>query len=119
MADYLFEWTAHIVENKRPDGFPREVFVREQYANLPDERVKEFYNERVKMMVSNPGLVVFPNDAETIDSSLTFDQRVYVPWHMITHFHGRVKVLTPSPEASPLDNIVPVDAEPERKQTVH
>lgn len=113
MADYLFEFVAHIDERKRPEGFPREVFIREQYQGLEtDEQVKDFYNQRVKTMLVNPGLIVFLNEAEVIQTSLTFDQRVFIPWHMITHFHGRAKLMTTPSIATPLESIVPVAPEP-------
>ena len=99
MPDYLFEFTAHIVEDKRPEGFPRQVFIREQYVDLPDsESVKTLYNSRVKSLVTNPGIVVFIDDKAIIDTELSFDQRVFIPWHMISYLHGRAKQLTP-PEA--------------------
>jgi hypothetical protein len=115
MPDYFFEWTGHIDERKRPENFPREVYVREQYSQLPsDEVVKELFNQRFKTMVGNPGIVVFLDTEETIESKLTFDKRVFIPWAMITHFHGRIKLITPQPVPSnPLDELEPSDPEPE------
>jgi hypothetical protein len=112
--DYLFEFTAHIVENKRPEGFPRTVYIREQYAAIPsDDQVKELYNQRVKGFITNPGIIVFLNDEEVIDTTVvSFDQRVFIPWHMISYFHGRVKVITPQPSPMMQDNMALPDPPP-------
>lgn len=119
MADFMMEWEAHIDERKRPENFPSSVFVREQYQNVEsDEQLKQIYNARVKTMITNPGLIILPDD-ETIDlSKLTFDQRMYIPWHMITHFHGRVKIVTPAQQPeTPLDSLTPQDPAPTEKET--
>lgn len=121
MPDYLFEFTAHIDESRRPENFPHQVYVREQYNGLQsDEDVKDLYNKRVKSMILNPGLIVFMNDGEVIETTLTFDQRVFIPWHMITFFHGRVKLITPPPAPeSLLDKMLLPDMPPaDKKETV-
>jgi hypothetical protein len=109
MTDYLFEFEAHIDERKRPEGFPKSVFVKEQYQGLDDEKMVDLYNGRVKTMVMNPGLVVFPENKIIDSSKITFDQRIFVPWHMITHFHGRVVPLTPMIEGAPIDSLIPAN----------
>jgi hypothetical protein len=98
MPDYMFEFTAHIDERKRPEGFPKEVRIVEQYNGLEsDEQVKDLYNARVKVMIGNPGIVTFIDPNKIIDTtSLSFDQRIFIPWHMITYFHGRVKIIQQS-----------------------
>jgi hypothetical protein len=120
MPDYAIEFEAHIVESKRPENFPRSVFIREQYQNVEsDQQLKEIYNARVKTIVTNPGIVVFP-DNEIIDgTALNFDQRIYIPWHMVSYFQGNVKLITPAPVAkTPLDNLVPADPTPEKEKTL-
>src|SRR6266850_7281519 len=98
MSDYAIEFEAHIDERRRPENFPKSVFIREQYQNVEsDAQLKEIYNARVKTIVTNPGIVVFPENEIIDGSALNFDQRVYIPWHMITHFHGSVKIMTPAP----------------------
>lgn len=113
MPDYFFEFIGHIDERKRPEGFPREISVKESYSQLPtDEVVKELYNQRFKTMVSNPGIVVFLDSEQTVESKLTFDKRVFIPWHMITYFHGRVKIITPQPvPENPLESLLPSEPE--------
>jgi hypothetical protein len=62
-----------------------------------DVELKNFYNEYFMALVKNPGLTIYPNN-EPIDASRTrFDQRVFVPWHMVTHFHGKATLVTPDP----------------------
>jgi hypothetical protein len=120
MPDYYVEFEAHIDERKRPEGFPKSVFVKEQYHSIEnDEQLKQIFNDRVKTIVTNPGIVVYP-DNEIIDgTALKFDQRIYVPWHMITHFHGKVKLLTPAsvPE-TPLESLDPSNPVKEEKKAL-
>jgi hypothetical protein len=103
MPDYAIEFEGHIDERKRPEGFPRSVFVREQYQGIEtDQQLKELYNSRFLTIVKQPGFVVYLEDQIIDGTSLSFDQRVYIPWHMITHFHGNAKLMTPQ-----LENIMP------------
>jgi hypothetical protein len=121
MPDYLFEFTAHIVEDKRPEGFPKKVYIREQYAGIPsDEQVKDLYNSRVKAFITNPGIIVFLNEDETIDTTaISFEQRVFIPWHMISYFHGRVKVVTPPPEPTAMLDNMALPEMPPAKGTIN
>jgi len=107
MPDYLFEYTAFIDERKRPENFPSVVYIREQYRGIDTaENLRELYNQRFKTFVANPGIVVYPDETIIDTTDVSFDQRVYVPWHMITHFQGRVKPLVgPKVDASPFDLI--------------
>jgi hypothetical protein len=104
--DYLFEFTAHIDERKRPEGFPRKVFVREQYDQVPAEALRELYNNRAKALVTSVGLSVFLNDPVLTDP-LGINQRVFIPWHMITHFQGELKPIMPKPEPILLEQLTP------------
>lgn len=122
MSDYLLEFEAHIVEDKRPEGFPHSVFVRQQYTHIDtDEQLKEIYNRLFLQMISNPGITIYPEN-QTIDASrIRFDQRVFVPWHMISYFHGDAKLVTPPPPPkSPLEVLNPSGVpEPEKAQVVN
>ncbi len=99
MSDYMLEFQAHIDESRRLEGFPKIVYIRELFQNVEsDEHLKNVYNNRFKTLVGNPGIVVYMED-EIIDaSSLRFDQRIYIPWHMIAYFHGKATLITPAPE---------------------
>lgn len=117
MPNYLFEFTAHIDERKRPEGFPRQLVIRESYENIPsDEVLRELYNERLKVMAISP-VLVFTDDIEHLIPESKFDKRIEVPWHMITYFHGSVKLVIPPPEPSALDVMIPVEEE-KKKQTI-
>jgi hypothetical protein len=109
---YLFEFIGHIDERKRPENFPKEIFVRETYRNLADEQVKALFNDRVMTLANAPGLVIILNEDVPLDGTRpNFDQRAFVPWHMITHFHGRLHVVTEQPiQALPLKALVPNDS---------
>lgn len=117
MADYLLEFEAHIVEDKRPEGFPRSVFVRQQYTNIEgDEQLRDLYNGLFTQMVKNPGITIYP-DNQIIDASrIRFDQRVFVPWHMISYFQGDAKLITIAPPKVPLESLAPAGPTTEEKQ---
>ncbi len=117
MPDFHIEFQAYIDERKRPENFPKIVYVREQYLNVEsDEQLKDIFNKRARFMMQNPGLVILP-DNETIDmSTMAFHQRTYIPWHMITHFRGEIRIITPAPvEVTPLDSLIPQDPEATEK----
>jgi len=98
MADYLIEFQAHIKERDRPENFPKSIFVRRHYTNVvSDEMLKSIYNVLFEGLVKDPGLSVFP-EGEPIDGSqIRFDQKFFVPWNMISYFHGRAVLITPDP----------------------
>jgi hypothetical protein len=119
MPDYYVEFEAHIDERKRPEGFPKSIFIKEQYSNIESEQqLKDIFNDRVRVIVTNPGIVFYP-DNEIIDGkALSFDQRTYVPWHMITYFHGKVKLMTPASVEIPLESLEPSNPTKEEKKAV-
>lgn len=93
MPDYLIQFEAHIDETRRRPGFPSIVYIREHFVDIPDtETLKIAFNSHFDALVRNPGITVLLNPH--VDSKIRFDQRVYIPWHMITDFKGSVKLLT-------------------------
>ena len=94
MTAYFFEFTAHIDETRRPKdvNFPTEVHIHETYDGIESkEQLVALFNERVTALTQRQaGIAVFPDASRMRDAEITFDQRIYIPWHMITHFRGRV-----------------------------
>ena len=109
MPNYFVRFTAHIDERKRPEGFPHEVYVDQTYENVEGaQQIREIANQRFLQLVSSPGLVVLVSPTETLDQNLvTFDKRVFVPWHMLTHFHMNVNQLVVPPDPISADPISP------------
>ena len=94
MTAYFFEFTAHIDETRRPKdvNFPKEVHIHETYDGIESkEQLVALFNERVTALTQRQaGIAVFPDASRMRDAEITFDQRIYIPWHMVTHFRGRV-----------------------------
>lgn len=123
MPNYFVVFTAHIDERKRPEGFPKEVYVKEQYNDCQSaDHIKVIVNDRFIKLVTSAGLVVLKNPDEPLEENIfTFDKRVFVPWHMITHLYVDVEQLVMPPIPTPQDSLIPVDdPKPEMpKETVH
>lgn len=121
MSDYVVTYTFHIDERKRPENFPREVFVIDHYTNVQTEvEMAMKFNERFEKLARAPGVVVFLE--QNIDASkLNFKDRKFVPWHMITYTEGEVALIIPKENAIPLDAMVP-EPEPsvdKKKETIN
>lgn len=116
------EFTGYVDETKRPENFPRRVYIRETYSDVPDiGSIQELVNQRFIKLASASGLVILKNPDEPVDNSIVFyDKRWYVPWHMITHMGLRVELL-PNTEINLPDSIVPHDPaeEPKKKELVN
>lgn len=114
MPNYFVRFTAHIDERKRPEGFPREVYVDQTYENVEGaQQIRNIANQRFLELAMANGIVTLKKQGETLDQELvTFDKRVYVPWHMITYMHMQVNQLVePSPKAP--DQLAPEAVPPE------
>ena len=114
MPNYFVRFTAHIDERKRPEGFPHEVYVDQTYENVEGaQQIRNIANQRFLELAMANGIVTLKKQGETLDQELvTFDKRVYVPWHMITYMHMQVNQLVePSPKAP--DQLAPEAVPPE------
>jgi hypothetical protein len=122
MSKFFTRYAAKVVENKRPDGFPREIYVDETYEDIQSqEQLQDIVNKRFRAMVMSAGLVVMKDHDGTIDASIiTFDKRMFVPWHMLCNFHIDMikQIVEPSPV--PQDALVPEPLPaPTTPETVH
>lgn len=111
MSEYLVRFIAHIDERKRPENFPKVISIDESFAVETLDQLSQGVNNRFKNLVSAPGIVALKNPDEILEQNvMTFDKRVYIPWHMITHFEASVNLITPPVMKDPLDISGPVDA---------
>jgi hypothetical protein len=115
MPNYFVRFIAHIDERKRPEGFPREIYVDETYENVEGaQQVRQMANQRFLQLAMSNGLVSLKKQ-ETMEQELvTFDKRVYVPWHMITHMHMKVTQLVEVSDVKAPDPIAPEDTPPDK-----
>ena len=119
---YFVDFTAFIDERKRPEGFPKAIHIKDAYNNIESlEHLQYKVNERFVKLISGTGLVVLKDEDEVIDEGkITFDKRIYVPWHMITHMTLDVFHI-PASLSTVQDSIVPVSSLPPepKKDRVH
>ena len=119
-GSYLFEFVGHVDETRRPENFPHKIYVREQYSDLPEDKVKELYNQRAMSLILASGITVYLNEHITLPTATSSDERAFVPWHMITHLTGSVKTITEPPaQIDELNNMMPAPetAKPKKKKT--
>jgi hypothetical protein len=110
MPNYFVRFTAHIDERKRPEGFPHEVYVDQTYENVEGgaQQIRQIANQRFLELAMANGLVVLKKQGETLEQELvTFDKRIYVPWHMITYMHMQVNQLVEEQNVKAPDPIAP------------
>ena len=108
MPNFFVHFIAHIDMRKKPDGFPHEVYVDETYEAQDQKHLGQIVNKRFVDLVTSAGIVVMKNYTEMVDlSTLSFDKRVFVPWHMITHFEVTVNQLVEPQVPTPLDALIP------------
>ena len=114
-STYFADFTAHIDERKRPEGFPHEIHDKQVFEVESLQHLQFLVNERFIKLVSASGMVVLKDDTAIQDEGkLTFDKRVFVPWHMITHMTLDVNMMPAKPVAQ--DSIVPDNIAPDKQK---
>ena len=106
-SSYFVDFTAHIDERRRPENFPRQIHDKKLWDKIESiPHLQHLVNERFIQLVSSAGMVVLKDEDEPlIDGAITFDRRVFVPWHLITHMTVDVKLVN-TPQIVQ-DSIVP------------
>ena len=114
---YFVDFTAFIDERKRPEGFPKTIHIKDTYDSVESIPHLQFLvNERFVKLANSAGLVVMKDDDEPIDEGkITFDKRLFVPWHMITHMKLDVFHI-PAKPSMVQDSIVPTSLLPPEPQ---
>ncbi|VVB52900.1 Uncharacterised protein [uncultured archaeon] len=118
MQEYLIVFQAHVDRLRSPENFPTSVLIKETVFAESEEQLKHIYNAKFSLHVASPGLAVWI-DPDRVDASrITFNQKIFVPWHMITYFHGDVHPITP---LQPKDKSLtgePMPEDSKKKETV-
>jgi hypothetical protein len=114
-SSYFVDFTGYIDERKRPEGFPKQVHVKDVYDSIESIiHLQAVVNTRFIDLIKAAGLVVLKDEDEPIETGhITFDKRIFVPWHMITHMTLDVKHI-PN-QAGPEDLLIPLTTEPDKK----
>lgn len=92
--DYLVELVGHVIERQRPEGFPKEVISSSLYRAESDQVLANYVNSLVEKIVANGGFIVLKPGVVLEESRMTFDQRIFVPIHMISYYEARVHPLS-------------------------
>jgi len=112
---YFVTFTAHVDERRRPENFPHKVHVKEVFDDVESIPHLQFLvNDKFLKLIASQGLVVLKNEDEPLEQGrITFDKRIYVPWHMITHMELDVKHI--AKVVNPSELIIPPAINSEKK----
>ena len=106
LSSYFVDFTAYIDERKRPENFPHVIHDKQVLKDVESIPHLQFLvNERFIKLVSAVGIVAMKDEDIVDEGVITFDRRVFVPWHMITHMKLDVNILPPP--KSTQDSVVP------------
>lgn len=113
-ATYFVDFIAYVNERIRPEGFPREVHVQETYTDIEStHHLQAIVNRRFVELVTAAGLVVLKDPTGLQDQSvISFDRRIFVPWHLLTHMTLKVTLI---PQLRTQDSLLPPELIPEKK----
>lgn len=95
MSDYRVRFIGGIVENKRPDGFPQEIFYDVFVRQTPEgDEVRTVTNNEAGTIAKYQGMTVLvdPNAMQE-PSKKKYDVKIFVPLHMITHIRTETTML--------------------------
>jgi hypothetical protein len=96
--DYWVRFRGHIIEIKRPDGFPQMV----SYDKIFRVQNREQLNQNIMtdaafIILKQRGMIVLKNQdpaAMQIGDDAEFENRMFVPMEMIAYFDCEVKLIT-------------------------
>ena len=93
--DFLIRFCGHIDETRRPEGFPAAVYA-DVFARVgSDKDLRSIINDQCTVFIKQQCMIV-PKDPGGLENLkyTTFDSRVLVPLHMITHLTTETKKIT-------------------------
>lgn len=93
IAQYHVRFTGRIDERKRPENFPKEIYVDAVYQVDSEEMLANEVNKDAIAFIKNQGMIIMLDPAQIQDSRVSFDKRLFIPMHMITSIGCVVKKL--------------------------
>jgi hypothetical protein len=98
MTDHLIRFFGHIIEIKRPDGFPRTVWYDKIVRVEKKEELQfEINKEATMIIVKQRGMIVTkdqdPAHIRQADD-MSFESRIFVPMEMMAYIDCEVKDIT-------------------------
>jgi hypothetical protein len=84
--DYCVRFVGHIDELKRPENFPKEVYLDALYRVNNEAELKTSINNQSAVFMAHQAMAVF-KDSNAVQEfgKAARDTRMLVPMHMITH----------------------------------
>jgi hypothetical protein len=96
--DYLIRYFGHVVEIKRPDGFPRVVWFDKIVRVQNKEQLENIINtEAAIMIIKQRGMVVMKNQvlgAIQPGDDTSFANRMFVPMEMLAYMDCEISEIT-------------------------
>lgn len=104
--DYVVRIIGHVIENRRPEGFPKQV-VHTMFLQ-PDsiKQLNETVNEQVNIFLQVGGMIALKNPAEmqemnTMGQVLGLDKFMFVPMTMLSYMETITNVVNIQPPTNP------------------
>lgn len=105
--DALVKYIGHIDETRRPAGFANKVMAIGTYHFENLEELMKLVNNEAGAIIRIQGMLVAKDPAEITDTTkIRFDQRMFVPIHMITHVTMEVSMMQQMPQLDADNNYV-------------
>lgn len=96
--DYLVRFFGHIIEIKRPDGFPQVVWFDKVYR-VPNRQVleTEINKEAAVIIMRQRGMIVTKDQNPghvQVGDDVSFENRIFVPMEMLAYIGCEIKDIT-------------------------
>jgi hypothetical protein len=97
-TDHLIRFYGHVIEIKRPDGFPRVVWF-DKLVRVPNKEALELEinKEAAIIIIKQRGMVITKNQTLghiQIGDDTSFENRMFVPMEMLAYIDCEVKDIT-------------------------
>ncbi len=100
---FMVRFVGHIIEEKRPSGFPKEVFTDITVNTQSRDGLKESVNDFLVLLIKQCGMVVEKPEAiarrQATGDGLKpdfkdLDNKIFVPYHMMSYLETISKLVS-------------------------
>lgn len=84
MPDYMVKFIAHIIEEFRPENFPKKVFKDMFVRVVNNDGLRAKTNEGLREFILNQGLIILKDPTIEVNE-FRQDVQIFIPAHMISY----------------------------------
>ncbi len=94
---YMVRFIGHVVENKRLDGFPKQIYSDFFFECKDQEELRGSIKKMYQIFIAQDGMIV-PKDASAIQEEVNFeyDKSMFVPLSTLVYITTETKKVTGS-----------------------